>query len=568
MESRRVLSATAASAPDAVVASDLAATRRARVAERWLIAALLAAVTLCGFGLRVYKLSAESLSEDELNKLRAVEDYRRRGLTSTNGEHPMLMKGLLTASVVMAERWNSSVLVSTHRALRIEPETALRLPGALLGAFASSLIFLLVVELFGPGPALIAAALWAFDPSAIGFNRIAKEDTFFLFFFLLANIFWLRGQRVAETEERNPEPFYWATAAAFGAMIASKYIPHLLAISAGYYYIFQALPQTRWRLGKRRWLIFFVVMGAVFLLCNPTIVLPDTWREMRAFAGERRIGHDAYEFMGQLYRNQMSLWLAGVPWTFYYVFMGVKLPLLTLVAFMIGLPLLFNRKLGDGRFFILFWFFFWFFPFTLLGGKFTRYFTFALPAVLITAAIGIEFSARFAARRFAAKNALCAALATMVVLCSLAAAVKAAPHYRLYTNALGGGLRQAGNYFPHDEFYDASVRDVARWLANNAPPDAAVFSETPSLVAHYLALAGRDDLRSLSLSDRRALAGLRAGDALVIARGRRYFSNDVIARRLQEQMAPAFVASLGEVPSARVFVVDEAQARALEELKD
>ena len=48
--------------------------------------------------------------------------------------------------------------------------------------------------------ALLAAALWAFDPQAIGFNRIAKEDTFLLFFFLLANIFWLRGQRVAESE--------------------------------------------------------------------------------------------------------------------------------------------------------------------------------------------------------------------------------------------------------------------------------------------------------------------------------------------------------------------------------
>lgn len=562
MESQRVLS-TAASASGAVVDNAATTLCRERATERWLVAILLAAVALCGFGLRAYKLSAESLSEDELNKLRAVEDYRRRGLTSTNGEHPMLMKGLLTVSVIAAERWNDSNFVRTHRALRIEPETALRLPGALLGALASALIFLVVVELFGTAPALIAAALWAFDPSAIGFNRIAKEDTFFLFFFLLANVFWLRGQRVAETERRRPEPFYWAAAAAFGAMLASKYIPHLLAISAGYYYIFQALPQTRWRLGKRRWLLFFVVMGVVFLLCNPTILLPDTWREMRAFAGERRIGHDAYEFMGQLYRNQMSLWLAGVPWTFYYVFMGVKLPIPTLVAFIIGLPLLFRRRLGDGRFFILFWLFFWFFPFTLLGGKFTRYFTFALPAVLITAAVGIDLCARFAARRFAAARAV---LATAVVLFSFAAAAEAAPHYRLYTNALGGGMARAGSYFPHDEFYDASVRDVARWLANNAPPGAAVFSETPGLVAHYLALAGRDDLRSESLSDRRALARLRVGDALVVARGRRYFSNDRVARRLQEQGAPAFVAALGEVPSAHVFVVDEAQLRALEEL--
>jgi hypothetical protein len=39
-------------------------------------------------------LSAEGLSEDELNKLNAVADYRAHGLTGANGEHPMLMKGV------------------------------------------------------------------------------------------------------------------------------------------------------------------------------------------------------------------------------------------------------------------------------------------------------------------------------------------------------------------------------------------------------------------------------------------------------------------------------------------
>ena len=75
------------------------------------------------------------------------------------------------------------------------------------------MIFLIVSELFGVEVALIAAALWAFDPTAIGFNRVAKEDSFLLFFFLLANVFWLRGQRVAESTDRNPNKYYWATAA-------------------------------------------------------------------------------------------------------------------------------------------------------------------------------------------------------------------------------------------------------------------------------------------------------------------------------------------------------------------
>jgi len=39
-------------------------------------------------------LSAEGLSEDELNKLEAVTDYREHGLTAANSEHPFLMKAL------------------------------------------------------------------------------------------------------------------------------------------------------------------------------------------------------------------------------------------------------------------------------------------------------------------------------------------------------------------------------------------------------------------------------------------------------------------------------------------
>src|SRR5262249_27813269 len=146
---------------------------------------------------------------------------------------------LQTASIALAERWNSSSFVSNPSSeLYVQPETALRLPGVIFGSLTSILIYLVAAELFGAEVALIAAALWAFDPNAIGFNRIAKEDTFLLFFFLLANVFWLRGQRVAESEpRRNPTGYYWATAAAYGAMIASKYVPHLFAISISYYWL-------------------------------------------------------------------------------------------------------------------------------------------------------------------------------------------------------------------------------------------------------------------------------------------------------------------------------------------
>jgi hypothetical protein len=568
------LSAPAAHATTAPAKPELLPGRAARTAVNALVVPALVLLLVAGLGLRAYKLGAESLSEDELNKVRAVAEYRERGLSSANGEHPFLMKAMMAASIIAAEGWNSSSPARDNPQFQISTETAARLPGALLGAITTLLIFLVTREIFGAEVALVAAALWAFDPAAVGFNRIAKEDSFLLFFFLLGNVFWLRGQKVAEAGGRRPEPYYWATAAAFGAMMASKYVPHFIAISGAYYYAFQGVPTTRWRMGKKKWLIWFTVMGVAFLICNPTILLPGTWHEMSVFAGEKRIGHDSYEFLGRLYRNQMTLWLQGSPWYFYYVFAGVKLPVAVVAGFVVGLPQLFRRRLGDGRYFLLFWLFFWFFPFTFMGGKFTRYFTFALPAVLMTSAVGICYVAGLVGRRLSRPRGAetawgtyaQAGLALAVVVLSLYASARAAPHYRLYTNAVGGGNARAGSYFPHDEFYDASTRDVADSVARLAPQGARVASETPELFAYYAHLGGRPDLRSVSLSDRAALRELQAGDIVVVARGRRYFSNDELTTRLAAASQPADAVSLGGVPSARVYVLDAESLRMLAEV--
>jgi hypothetical protein len=564
---------TAATAVTANIKPDAVNGQSVRTLSRALVVAALALIVAAGFGFRVAHLGAEGLSEDELNKLRAVAEYRTKGLTSTNGEHPFLMKALMTASIVASEWWNESGIAANRPALRMSEETALRLPAVLVGAFTSLLIYLVVSELFGTTTGLIAAALWALDPAGIGFNRIAKEDGFLLFFFLLANVFWLRGQRAAEGGDARPGKYYWATAVCFGAMLASKYMPHLIAISGAYYYIFQDIPATRWRMGKRKWLIFFAVMGAAFLVFNPTILLPGTWREMRIFAGEQRIGHDGYEFMGQLYRNQMTLWLKGSPWYFYYAFMAFKLPLTVLVAFIVGLPLLLWRRLGDGRYFVFFWLFFWFFPFPLLGGKFTRYFTMALPVVLITAAIGINAVGQWLAQmpeRIASSNALRgyvqAGVALLFIASSAYASASALPHYRLYTNSLGGGAERAGSYFPHDEFYDASMSETARRISALARPGARVASEAPELLTHYAARAGRTDLVSLSLSDRTALRDFTAGDIIIVARGRRYFSNDALITKLREAHQPDAVLSLAGVESVRIYVLDEAALQIVSEV--
>jgi len=548
------LSARAEAIVTAGLRPELFAGRGVLTNSRTLVLVTLVILVISGFGFRVTGLSAEGLSEDELNKLNAVADYRANGLTGANGEHPMLMKALQAASIIIAEKWNNSSFVASRPNDRIAPETALRLPGAIAGALTAFLIYLIAAELFGVEVALIAAALWTFDPTGIGFNRVAKEDTFLLFFFLLANVFWLRGQRVAESTDKSPNRYYWATAASYGAMVASKYVPHFLAVSWCYYWMFQQLPETRWRLGKKRLFIFFAIMGIVFLILSPTVLLPETWRQMGLFAGGKRVSHDGYEFMNKLYTQRFDDWFNGIPVYFYVVLTAVKLPLLTLAGFVVGLPLLFRRKLGDGRYFLLFWFLLWVVAFCFPGGKFTRYYTTVLPAVLITSAIGIQFAGRWIAKHLSGfKHYVPASLAMIVIVASAVSSIQAAPHFRLFTNSIGGGTEWAGYYFPHDEFYDASMRDAMTEIASRAQPGARVASESPSLATYYGERAGRPDLVCVSLSDPSAVNELRTGDFIIVARGRRYFSNDAIITALRTHSTPVVELKLGAIPSAKIY---------------
>jgi hypothetical protein len=517
--------------------------------------AILALFLVLGFALRVNDLGAESLGEDELNKLETVQEYRTNGLSGKNGEHPFLMKGLQTLSIAGAEIWNKAAATENTR---ISEEAALRFPIALFGTFTALLIFLVVAELFGRSAGLVAAILWTVEPVAIGFDRIAKEDSLVLFFFLLTSFFWLRSQTAAEQGKENWTRYVWAAAAAFAGLMASKYYPHLLAIFGAYYIIFVSIPSHRWDMGKVRWLKFFAVMGVAFLILNPTILLPETWREMVKFSTEKRIGHDSYEFMGQLYPNQMSKWLAGVPWTFYYVFIAVKTSLLTLVLFLIGLPLMFRRKLGDGRYFLFFWAFMWFMPFTVLGGKFTRYFTLAEPLILITAAVAFCYVTSLVSKRLPVlpMRALQIVLLTIVAAVPLINALSVAPHFRMFTNAIGGGMAAAGTYFPHDEFYDAATGDVVNEIARQAPIGSTVACETPALFDYYAGKVEREDLKFVSLSDPEKVKSLETGDYVVITKGRRYMSNTAIQDHLERSQTSTPIFVLGTV-AAEIYALNE-----------
>jgi len=274
---------------------------------------------------------------------------------------------------------------------------------------------------------------------------------------------------------------------------------------------------------------------------------------MLKFSSEKRIGHDSYEFMGTLYRNQWTAWLNGVPWTFFFVFGLVKSSVAAICLFIIGLPVMFRRQLGDGRFFIFFWAFIWILCFAFGGGKFTRYFAVPAPLIFIVGAVGFWFLLQRIRGPFALP--LQAILFFAVMTVPLANALFVAPHYRLFINAFGGGHTRAGTYFPHDEFYDAATRQVVTEIAPQTPTPATIACETPELFKYYSGKIGRSDLMFLSLSDPDAVSKLKPGDFIVLAQGRRYFSNlayeEVLAKEAATEIA------IAGITAARDFRLDE-----------
>ncbi|HEY9502057.1 MAG TPA: hypothetical protein VIR01_10570, partial [Pyrinomonadaceae bacterium] len=114
-----------------------------------------------------------------------------------------------------------------------------------------------------------------------------------------------------------------------------------------------------------------------------------------------------------------------------------------------------------------------------------------------------------------------------------------------------------GYYFPHDEFYDASLRDTIAEIARRANPGTKVASESASVVSYYAQRAKRPDLVALSLSDAEQRKQLGPGDFIIIARGRRYFSNDAIISALAKSKHADFEMFLGSIQSADVYVVDD-----------
>jgi hypothetical protein len=106
--------------------------------------AALAIATLLAMVVRTSALATYGLSEDELNKVHAIERYREGHFTA-NAEHPMFMKLAMWGSVGLARVWNQAA----PPRLAMSIETAIRLPNAAAGAATTLARYGLADILFG-----------------------------------------------------------------------------------------------------------------------------------------------------------------------------------------------------------------------------------------------------------------------------------------------------------------------------------------------------------------------------------------------------------------------------------
>ncbi|HEV3470406.1 MAG TPA: glycosyltransferase family 39 protein, partial [Pyrinomonadaceae bacterium] len=398
---------------------------------------VLVVLAAVGFALRAGGLGEVGFAEDEINKLEAVRAYAAGDITK-NAEHPMVMKALIFVSVRAAEGWNAAA----PPALRLSEEAALRLPNVLFGALTVFPVFLLASAFFGRRVGLLAAALWATGVGAVTYNRVAKEDTLLVFFMLSAFYSYLRAKQTSGFDQRRKRRHYVLSGVSFGLMLASKYFPHFFGLNMLYHHLYSAREREPGEPRGTTPRLFYAAAAASFLVANPAILLPETWAYLNVYSSERMLTHHGYLMGETLYDNVFSKTPFGAtPVYFYLLFLATKTPLPLLAAFAAGLFVCARRWREPGHGFLLMMLVLWVVPYSLVGAKWLRYTLSLMPFVYMTAAVGVARLARAAARLQGAGRGRRPALgwlagAAVVAVCvglPAAAALRAGPHYALYT---------------------------------------------------------------------------------------------------------------------------------------
>jgi 4-amino-4-deoxy-L-arabinose transferase-like glycosyltransferase len=468
---------------------------------------------LAGLGLRLWRLGAEGFADDEVHKWLAACRYLQGDFGGDDLEHPMLMKALIAL-------WLQVFPTA------LSPEAATRLPEALSGGVLVWAVAGLGRRLFGRAVGLLAAAVVALSPTAVGYGRVAKEDALLALFTVLLVRCLAEAHAAAEADHGEARRRWeLASAAALGAAFASKY-QIAVAFLPPLTYAWLRAGGARWRVPARRWAALAVVAGAVFLALDWVVLRPSTWSYIQHYIAGDRLGDRAKSeslvFLGRSYDNLAFHFRGGVPAWFFLAFAAFKLapPTVGLATGGVGIALV--RRAPAHRI-LLAWLGVYLLAYVVMSAKYGRYFLPILPAfALLAAHAAVELS-----RRLPRPDVALGAIALVTAGAEALAVLPRLPHPRLYVNFLGGGDAAVDTAFPHCDYFDAGVREAVAEIAARAEPGAQIGSDTPWLTRYYAARDGRPDLTV----DRIVPGAMCLRDApcyVVVQRGRRYWHNEAV----------------------------------------
>ena len=519
-----------------------------RCVGRYREAVILLLLTVLAFSVRLYRVDLNSLSEDEVAKWAAVQEYRHGHFVGVNSEHPMLPKMLAWASLTMGERWGR--VAATHGWSSLNPEGWLRLPNVLLGAASTAILYLLCRRMMGVAGSFAASFFWAVAPLPVALNRLTKEETPLTFFTLLACYFYCRAQQAdaGQTVRR----WYDLSAISFGLGLASQYILHLLGLNA-LAWLFAGKMGLNRKPSQFSYKRFFLVMFLAFVVVNPVILSPANFNAIVHWLHHGGVRHSGYDFDGRLYMNFPSRMLAGVPWFYYLWLVLVKTPIPILMAVIVGSALLLRDRRTLASCFFLSLGVVQLVGLSVSGAKWIRYSLPLLPFLYLAGGYAVQQTLKVAKGKVLSQALV--GLAAVILLGWPFLELQAwAPYYSFYLNSIGGEKQNIARYFAMDEVSEFDTREVAQNLCPFAPPAATVATARPMSMAYYLQVCGRADLQIVPLYDTHYAP--RDGDLIVLEPSRRFFETQRFFDALENSAMPHSEIRVGPVLASTIYLFD------------
>jgi Dolichyl-phosphate-mannose-protein mannosyltransferase len=492
---------------------------------------LLGVVFLGGLWARVHALAAEGFADDEIHKWLAAQRYLHGDFLGDDIEHPMLMKFLITGTLLIG------------RPLGWAPETITRLPLAVAGALSVLAAAWLGRRLFGRLAGVVAAGLLAASPTFIGYNRVAKEDTLLGLFLLLA-LFCVAEAKAAADAGRLEASRRWEVwaAVAVGLLCASKYF-FFLALVPALAYAWLRTSGTAWHISRRRWVTLTLVAVGTFAAVNWNAFLPATWAFLYKYSQAQVVVHGGLYFAGHLYKNGQAFGWDGLPPWFYLTFAWVKLAPPTVVCVAVGLALALWLRAPSHRL-LLAWVGVWALFLVPIASKWGRFFLTLQPALALFAGYAVAAAVAYLA-------APAWGLPLLLWGTEAAAALEHAPHYRLYVSPFGGGSARVTFYFPHCDYFDAGFREALQAIAARAEPGAEVTTEIDWPARYYADRFGRPDLE-MSLF-RPGLACRSGHPCYVVAQAGRWYKHNLAPLERLDAQVPWHTERIEGVDVVKVY---------------